>query len=281
VSFAERVLNFKFYGSLSGDFSAAGLRAVVSINKTQGRLGVQATAKIWGLSLPQMNAYSSKIPTDLGVNQLGLVIEAGDLDGNFTEAVDANVWESYIDLTGTPDSAFVVVLAGIYTASNPMAAQSPPPGGTQDAATLIQSICASAGFTLINNGAHQPLLNQSTYGSALDQIERIAMAAGFAWAWSGKKFYIWPVDGEVDSTVVQIGPNTTPQMVGFPQYWPQGLIVQSLYNAEVQLGRKIEVVGSAITKANGPWQTVGVRHDLSTMLGKGPWFTTATLAAPA
>jgi hypothetical protein len=276
VSFAERVLQFTFSGAQSGSFTASGLRAWASIQGSQGRLGFQAQVKIWGLSLAQMNAYSSRIPTALGINKFGLVIAAGDLGGGLSEVVNGSIFGSYIDLTDAPDSAFVVSVAGVYTAANPAASQSQP--GAQNAETLISSICAGAGFTLVNNGAHAVLRNQATYGSALDQIERIAEAAGFAWAWSGTTVSIWPADGTVDGTIVQVGPNTDPAMVGYPQYWPQGIIITSLFNPQVQLGRKMEVVGSALTKANGLWQIVGVQHDLTTMLSKGPWFTNAILA---
>lgn len=235
--------------------------------------------KIWGLSLAQMNAYCSRIPTALGIEQFSLAIAAGDLGAGLTEVVNAAIWESYIDLTGAPDSCFVASVAGIYTAANPTAAQSQP--GAQNAEDLISAICAGAGFTLNNNGAHTVLNNQATFGSALDQIERIAQAAGFAWAWSGKVFSIWPQDGTVDDTIIQVGPNTNPQMVGYPQYWPQGIIVTTLFNPQVQVGRQMEVIGSTLTKANGLWQIVGVQDDLTTMLPKGPWFTTATLASVA
>lgn len=279
MAFSERVLTFSFSGAQSGDFSAAGLRAVVSVQGSQGRLGVIAQVRIWGLPLDRMNAYSAKIPTDLGIAQYSLVISAGDLGGQLAELINANIWESYIDLTGAPDSAFVAVVAGIYTAANPTAPQSQP--GAKNAEDIIKAICNGAGFTLVNNGAHAVLRNQSTYGSALDQIERIAQAAGFAWAWDGGTvFSIWPANGTVDGTVVQVGPDTTPRMVGYPQYWPQGIIVTTLFNPEVQLGRQVEVVGSTLTKANGIWQIVGVQHELTTMISKGPWFTTATLAAP-
>jgi hypothetical protein len=247
----------------------------------QGRIGVQAQAKIWGLSLAQMNSYSSRLPSAPGggIEQYFLSIAAGNLGGQLTEAMNGLIWNSFIDLTGAPESAFVLSIAGIYAAANPTAPLSQP--GAQNAETLIEGICAGAGFTLRNNGAHAVLNNQAVYGSALDQIERIAEAAGFAWKWDGKStFYIWPAEnGAVDSTIVRIGPNTTPQLVNYPQYWQQGIIVTSLFNPEVQVGRRMEVTGSVLTKANGLWRIVGVQDDLTTMLDKGPWFTTATLAA--
>jgi hypothetical protein len=278
LSLEQRVLQFAFSGAQSGRFTASGLRAWTRIQGAQGRLGVQAQVKVWGLSLAQMNAYCSRIPTAVGLNQFSLSIAAGDLNGNLVEVVTGPIWESFIDLTGAPESCFVVSMTGIYTAANPTAPQSQ--SGAQNAEDLIASICAGAGFTLKNNGAHAVLRNQVAYGSALDQIDRIARAAGFAWSWIGDTFFIWPADGTVDDTVVQIGPNTTPQMVNYPQYWQQGVIVTSLFNPQVRLGRQMEVVGSVLTKANGLWQIVGVQHDLATMLDKGPWFTTATLASP-
>lgn len=284
MSFTEKILAFAFSGAVSGDFIASGLRAVVSIEGSYGRLGTNGVVKIWGLSLKQMNAYSTRLPAAIGGNGISsvtLAISAGD-SGGLSEVINAKIWQSYIDLTGAPDSAFVVTVSGAYDAANPMGAQSPPPKvpGTpsvQNAEDLIASICAGAGYTLTNiNKAHAVLRNQSTYGSALDQIERIAQAAGFAWSWSGTKFFIWPATGTVDNTVVQLGPDFG--MVGYPQYYPTGIIVTSLFNPEIKLGRPAEVIGSGLIKANGPWQIVGVQHDLSTMLSKGPWFTTAKLA---
>ena len=284
MSLVERVLSFAFSGAASGNFSASGLRAVASVQGSNGRLGSNAQVKIWGLSLARMNQYSARISAglnsgigaDMPVTLFNLVITAGDLSGQASEVFNGNLWSSYVDLNGAPDSAFVASAAGIYTAASPIAAQSKP--GSQNAETLIQNICATAGFTLVNNGAHAVLRNPSTYGSALDQIERIAQAAGFAWSWSGKVFTIWPVDGTVDSTTIDLGPATDPVMVGFPQYYETGIIVTSLFNPEIKLGRQMNIVGSLLTKANGPWQIVGVQHELSTMLSHGPWFTYAKLA---
>jgi hypothetical protein len=286
MSLAQRILQFQFSGgqpfsgSPSGSFTVSGLRAAVSIQGSQGRLGSLGLAKIWGLSLAQMNAYCTVIPAAIGgggLSPVTLTITAGEIGGGLAEVINAGIWESYIDLTGAPDSCFVTSIGGIYAAAKPMAPQSQP--GAQNAESLIASICAGAGFKLNNNGAHAVLRNQATYGSALDQIETIARAAGFAWAWSGTTFSIWPENQTIDNTVVQVGPNTTPRLVGYPQYYETGIIITSLFNPEVKLGRRMEVVGSILTKANGIWQIVGVQHDLTTMLQNGPWFTTAKLAA--
>lgn len=277
MSFTEKVLKFTFSGAQSGSFSAAGLRAAASIQSYPNRAGTTAQVKIWGLTLDQMNAYSSVIPALVAAEQFNLVIEAGDLGQPLTQLLNGPILRSFIDLNGAPDSAFNVTLIDTFLAATPIASQSQP-GLT--AQTRIASICAAAGLTFDNSaGASAPQNNQTTYGSAIDQIARIATAAKFDWKISGKTLSIWPKNGTVDDVVIEVGPNTDPKMVGYPGYWEAGLVVTSLFNQEIQIGRQMKIVGSSIPKANGLWQIIQVQHDLTTMLAKGPWFTTAILAA--
>lgn len=278
--FAERVLRFTFSGAKSGSFSASGLRAAVSIQAFPGRQGSNAQVKIWGLSLAQMTAYSSKMPKVPGggiqVELFNLVIEAGELGGKLSKALDGPIFSSYIDLSGAPDSAFNVTMMDIHEASTPIAAQSQP--GAKNAEDLIANVCAAAGLTFDNSaGAHGVLNNQNTHGSSIDQISKIATAARFNWKKVGKTISIWPKDAPIDDTIIDIGPNTDPRMVGYPGWWEAGLVVASLFNQQVQIGRHMKVVGSSIPNANGLWQIILVQHDLTTMLAKGPWFTTAQL----
>lgn len=278
MSFTEKILRFSFSGATSGNFSAAGLRAAAIIQATEGVIGVTAQVKIWGLSLDQMNTFSSVTPSAISseIPDANLVIEAGDLGQPLVKVIDGPIWQSYIDLTGAPDSCFVVAVASIADLSTPIAAQSSR--GAQKAEDLIASLCAAKGLKFQNNGASAVLNNQSTYGSAIKQIADIATYAKFNWKRDGDTVSIWPKGGTVDDVVIDVGPKTDPKMVGYPSYWEAGLVVTSLFNQEIQIGRQMKVVGSSIPKANGLWQIVYVQHELTTMLPKGPWFTTATLA---
>lgn len=278
MSFTQKVLKFTFSGAQSGNFSAAGLRASANIQSYPDRAGTTAQVKIWGLTLDQMNAYSSVIPALVAAQQFNLIIEAGDLGQPLTQLLNGPILRSFIDLSGAPDSAFNVTVIDTFLAATPIAAQSK--AGASDAADQIANICAAANLTFDNSaGASAVLNNQSTYGSAIDQIQRIATAAKFNWKLNGKTLSIWPRNGTVDDVVIDVGPNTDPAMVGYPGYWEAGLVVTSLFNQEIQIGRRMNVVGSSIPKANGQWQIIQVQHDLTTMLAKGPWFTTAILAA--
>jgi hypothetical protein len=275
VSFSEKVLSFSFSGAKSGSFTAQGLRAVASIQVAGGRLGVQAQVKIWGLSMAQMNAYSSAISSSIGgagVNNFNLVISAGDLGTQLSEVMEGLIWNSSIDLGDAPESSFNVTVAPLFLAANPIAAQSQP--GSQDVKTLIGSLCAAGNLTLAPSSVKAVLRNQSTYGSVIDQVERVATAAGFSWKLDGSTLSIWPRGGTVDDVVIDMGPNTG--MVGYPAYWQEGLIVTSLFNQQIQVGRQMAVT-SSIPKANGVWSITNVQHNLTTMMDRGPWFTTAVL----
>jgi hypothetical protein len=264
-----------------GSFTASGLRAIASIQSYSGPLGVQAQVKIWGLSMAQMNKYSTVIPSAINAElpNARLIIEAGDLGGNFSTVIDASIFQSSIDLTAVPDSAFSVSVAGIYAAANTNGAQSWQ--GPQNAEDLINALCAGT-YVVHNNGAHEVLQNPSVPAdSIINQVEDIASQAGFQWSWGlGNVLNIWPENGTIDDVVVDVGPSTDPEMVGYPVFWLLGLIITSLYNPEIQVGRQMNVVGSSLAKANGFWKIQNVRHELSTMLPNGPWFTTAILAAP-
>jgi hypothetical protein len=262
-----------FPGTSTGVIKVDGLRAAASIQAFQGRLGLSAQVRIWGLSLAQMNAYSSRISAGVGLDEFYIIVEAGDVGGQFHKVMEGSIWRSYIDLSGAPESAFNVTVASTsYNASKPMAAQSWP--GAQNAETLIASVCAAAGLTLNNNGAHAVLRNMSTSGSAIDQISDIARAAKFSLYFSGPEVWIWPFGSPRQPTVVK---SEIDERVGYPDWWEAGIVVRQMFDPQIQVGRQMKVK-STIPKANGTWQIVQVQHDLSTMLRGGPWFSTAVLA---
>jgi hypothetical protein len=277
MAFTERQLKFTFSGSPAGSFSAAGLRAMVSVQQYTGPIGVRAEVKIWGLSLAQMTAYSTPISSAINaaLPDARLIVEAGDQTG-FSKVIDAPIFQSYIDFSETPDSAFYVFVAGIYDKSDPNSGQSWK--GTQNAEQIIAGLCALGGYNFANNGAHQPLRNPSVPpDSIINQIEAIASEADFEWSWGlNNAVSIWPQGGTADDVVIDVGPATDPAMVGYPKWWPLGLIVTSLFNSEIQLARTMNVI-SSIPNAQGKWAIQNVRHELATMMEKGPWFTTAVL----
>jgi hypothetical protein len=279
MTFVERTMRFRFVGARgfagtsSGVIQVYRLRAVASIQAFQRRLGVSAQVRIWGLSLAQMNAYSSRISAGVGLDEFYLIVEAGDVGAQFHKVMEGFIWRSYIDLSGAPESSFNVTVASTsYNAAKPMAAQSWP--GAQNAEALIAPVCAVSGLTLHNNGAHAVLRNMNTSGSAIDQISDIARAAKFSLYFSGPEVWIWPFGAPRDPTVVK---SEIDERVGYPEWWEAGIVVRQMFDPQIQVGRQMKV-RATIPKANGLWQIVQVQPDLSTMLRGGPWFTTAVLS---
>jgi len=238
---------------------------------------VNGTVILLGDPRNNFSSPMASVPAGIQLQQFNLLIEAGDLGGTLSEAVNGPILSSFIDLSGAPDSLFNVTMVDTFGASSPISAQSQP--GAQSAESLIQSLCAQATPPLTFNnsaGASAVLRSQVTYGSAIDQIAKIATNARFNWKMSGTTLYIRPQNGTVDDVVIDVGPNTDPEMVGYPMFWELGLIVTSLYNPQVQIGRQMNVI-SSIPNANCRWKIIQVQHELTTMIAKGPWFTAAML----
>jgi hypothetical protein len=272
--FIQRELRFEFAGAVVGKLKVTGLRALANVQAVSGRLGVSAQVRIWGLSLEEMNLYSSTLSAGVGVNEFTLVAEAGDLGGSMHKVIDGTIWRSYIDFGDAPESSFVVNMVDqVYKSAKMIQSNSWP--GAQNAEDMIAAVCAAAGYTFINYGAHAVLRNMSTYGSAIDQIDDIARAAKFSLYLEGDKVWIWKQNTPIDAVIIETGPDAG--MVGHPQYWEAGLIITMLYNPDVRVGRMLKVT-SSIPKANGTWSIIQVNHDLGTMFHGAPWFTTAIVS---
>ncbi len=278
MSFEQRVLKFTFSGDQVGTLGIQGLRAAANIQVASGKTGVNAQVKIWGLTLAQMDNYSSRISAGPALGKFNAVIEAGVLGGPLSTVINGPIIRSYVDLGSVPESAFVVSIAGLYEAANPNPGQSFK--GPYNAEDVISALCAGT-YTVVNNGAHAVLRNPNvTADSIINQVLEIANHAGFrvSLATTSNTISIWPKNGTIDNQVIDLGPSTDPELVGYPTFTETGLIVTSLYNPEIFVGRNINLK-SSIPKANGLWQIVYAWHDLTTMIPKGPWFTSAMLAS--
>ncbi|MGH8227767.1 MAG: hypothetical protein ACRET2_14795 [Steroidobacteraceae bacterium] len=288
MAFAERELRFTFTGASGAPryLQASGLRSVANIQMYEGPIGVTAQVRVWGLTMAQMSRFSSKLTDAVGVDEYFLTIEAGDIGGQLTAIIAGSpIWRSYVDLSGAPESAFVVVCSGISRNAAMLAATYVQ--GSANAEDMIAAVCAGAGAMLINNGAHAVVRNMHTYGSLTDQITTLAHSAKFRFKIEGSTVWIWPHDGKPDKVVIDVGPAMTSDgskpignLVGYPTFYPSGIIVRTLFDTRFRVGRSINISGSAATKANGSWKITQVEHELATMLHNGPWFTTIW-AAPA
>ena len=277
MTFIVRKINLQFLQANNQVVNLQGLRCTAIIYNPGGNNGVaQLQLKVYGMTLAQMNQYSST-GSNLVVNEnYGITVSAGNEGSTPTQIFQGGIVSSYIDFASVPEVAFVCVAqAGLFQQASMVATRSW--SGEQDAETLIKSLTALLGdnWTFNNNGAHFVLQNPSYSGSTLEQIKKIASDASFPLAVENNTISIWENTGVKNDTTINLSSNTG--LVGYPSYYPAGFIVKSEFNAQISIGCTINLK-SIIPKANGSFSIYSSTHELSTLTPEGPWFTTATLS---
>lgn len=275
MTYKQRRISLQFSDS-KGTLSLQGLRCNAIIQNPGGFSSYgMLELRAFGMSLEQMNQFSSVGMNGVRSEQRTVLVSAGDVDGVVTQVFEGSLIRSFIDFAGAPDACFVcAAVAGFYEKAKATAPNSYK--GAQNAEDMIRAIAVAAGFKFQNNGAHAVLQNQYVSGSAVDQMQTVARAAAFPLVIENGTVYIWPNDKERDGVVIELGPKTG--MVGYPTYWEAGFVVKSEFNPLIANGRTVKLT-SSIPKANGSWVSQNVTHELSTLSPDGPWFTTARLAS--
>jgi hypothetical protein len=275
MTFAQRQINLQFSNDQE-TLELDGLRCEAIITMAGGYASAaQLQLRVFGMTLDQMNKFSSTGTNMVAVQNASITVSAGNVGGNIAQVFAGTLIKSFPDFSGIPDVSFnCAAVAGFFYKASPAAPNSYQ--GAQNAEDIIQALASSIGYQFANNGAHAVLQNQYLSGSAIDQIGVVANAASFAKDISNNTVTIWPNGGTRDDMVIALGPNSNPPMVGYPVYWEAGFIVKSEFNQNIGNGRTIALT-SSIPKANGSWPIQTVTHELSSVTPSGPWFTTARL----
>ena len=280
MSFVKRNIVLQFSNNKGIDeINLSGLRSVVTVTNPGGNNSYGALAlKVYGMTLDQMNTYSSTGTNFTALLNQSITVSAGSEGEVPIQIFSGTLRRSYIDFSSIPDVAFVCEASSglfqkVQTIGNLQV------DGNANAEDLIQSLAESNGFIFINgtgkNAAHYVLQNQYAEGSAISQIETIAAAASFATAIENNRVYIWANGKTRDDTIINVNEYTG--MVGYPSYWDAGFIVKQEFNGNILTGRQIQL-DSIIPKSKGLWNIISTTHELSTIIADGPWFTTSKLA---
>lgn len=237
----------------------------------------QLQLKVWGMTLEQMNTYSAVGTNQVVLQNQSVTVFAGDQGGTINQVFSGGIVSSYIDLAHQPEIAFsCAALAGYKPKGTPSAPNSWP--DSINAEDVIQALVKQMGSPwecVVAPGTHAVLQNQYVSGSIIDQILAIAKNARLPIKIENNKIYIWPNDGYIDDTIVEIGPDTG--LVGYPSYWEAGFIVKSEFKPSITNGRAVNLK-SGLPKANGKFPIIYSTHELATQTPDGPWFTTSKLA---
>ena len=278
MTFAQRQINLQFSGA-NGTVNLPGLRCTAVIANPGGFNAFgQMQLRVWGMTMAQMNQFSSTGVNMVATQNQNVTVMAGNMGGAIAQVFSGTLVRSFIDMSGVPDVCFTCsAIAGYFEKATASAPNSYP--GAQNAESIIQALASSINFTFNNtNGAHAVVQNQYTSGSAIDQIMAVAKAAALPIDISNNAVTIWPNNGTRDNVTINLGPGNG--LVGYPTYWESGFIVKSEFNPMIANGRVINLT-SSLPQANGAWPTQNVTHEISTLMPDGPWFTTARLSPSA
>lgn len=276
MTFAFRQINLQFTSANGKTVKLEGLRCSAVITNPGGNSAFgQLQLQVYGMTLDQMNEYSSTGSNMVAVQDQSVTVTAGNQGGSLNQVFSGTLISSFIDLSNVPEVSFVcAAVAGYYNKAAPSAPNTYE--GSQKAEDIIKSLAGQIGYAFENkNGATYILQNQYLSGSTIEQIQTVARNASFPLIIENNTVTIFPNDGSRDDIVVNLSAETG--LVGYPSYWEAGFVVKSEFNPIITIGRVINLK-SQIPKANGKFPIQYVTHELSTLTPDGPWFTTSKLS---
>lgn len=279
MTFAIRQINLQFSRTNGTVLDLKGLRCTAVITNPGGYSAFgQLHLRVFGMTLDQMNEYSSVGSNMVAVQQSTITVIAGNQGSSLSQVFSGTIIASYIDFSGIPDVCFVVdAVAGYSAQGNPI--QPLQVNGSANVEDLIKSLAQTNGFAFYNapapNNAHFVVQNQYISGSAMEQMSKLAQLASIAMVVENGTVCLFANMGVRDTVEIEV--NSKTGLVGYPSYWTAGFIIKQEFNANNLIGRIVNLT-SIIPKSNGKWPIQMVTHELSTLTVDGPWFTTSKLS---
>lgn len=255
-----------------------GLRVTSEIVKAGGPSMGTATLQVFGMTLQQMNQFSTlgQRPTTWRKNTI--TIAAGDQGGLLSTVFVGNITNAWFDGAAPANPAFQVLAhVGGFNAINP--AKPTSFQGQANVSDILSGLAAQAGVSFENNGVTTTIANPYYTGSVRDQILRCVRDAGIHWnGMDNGVLAIWPNNGSRGGSIPLI--DKTTGMDGYPSFTSQGIIVKSLFNPSIGFGSKIQVNSDVVTNANGQWVVYSLSYNLDARMPRGKWQMTASAARP-
>ena len=282
MALVQRLINVSFHladGNFAGggnSYTVTGLRVSATIDISGGIESGTLVAAIYGLPLEVMNQLSTvgTQMTKIGRNLIN--IQAGDAAGGMNTVFQGLINNAYADMQSMPQACFRVQGSpgGSYWSVKPV----PPVSlkGTQDTATMLQSIASQMGVGFENNGVKVKLSNPYYSGSPWTQAWRIAKHAGVEMVIDKGVMAITPPGKVREGNTTLVSPQTG--MIGYPAFRSASVIVKSLYRPDIKVLGAIQIQ-SDLTPANGQWKVYHLIYELESMMPHGKWFMTMECTA--
>lgn len=275
----------------SSSVTLKGFRTSVRVMNATGIAGNEATVTIYGLP-PALMLQLSTLGMVLNlVPGNTITITAGDSNGMST-VFTGNIYEAYGEYDKAPDVPMVLKCrAGSVEAVIPFPVTSY--NGKTDVATILSYICQQQfpfpwGFE--NNGVTTAIQSPYLSGSAKEQIDKIAKAARIRYALlpgsSVQQTYIlaiWPRYGSRNGGGTPlVAPPPDGQMIGYPNFTQQGIVLNNVFDTRFALGIQIKVQSSIFTtqsltrigNVQSLWSIWRIDLALDSLIPNGAWTST-------
>ena len=258
------------------------LRTSVRIHNSGAAAGSSATVQIWGLSPSLMNQLSTLGMVLQLIPRNRITITAGDLGGSMSTVFVGNILDAYTVYQGAPNVPFTFECqAGAAEQVIPFPASSFT--GATDVATVLSAIATQNGWGFENNSVNVKLANPYFWGSAMQQVAAIKEAAQINAELINNVLCIWPRYGHrTAGGIPLVAPPPSGQMIGYPAFTKQGIMVKTIYDPRIQFGGQIKVESAVFNAQNlariqnqsGTWNVYKLDHDLDALVPGGSWEST-------
>lgn len=266
----------------SNTVTISGARMTVRIQNSGSPFGSMAQVDIYGLTPDLMNQLSTLGIVFQLVPQTTVTIRAGDKPSGLGIVFIGNVTSAYADYAKQPNVPFHFELqANLVNAVAPVTPSSFPQA--TDVGTIMAGLAKVMGLGFQNNGVNITLPPGYYPGSSLDQVKRVARAAGIEFdaaargAQGQTVLAIWPKGGARDLGIVPVvAPPPEGAMIDYPTVSQGFLLVKNVYNPQLAFGGQIKLKTSLKTvglggAAGSIWNIIRLDHALDSMEPKGLW----------
>lgn len=260
----------------ANELTLSGLRMSSRIQKAGGPSDCTMDLTVYGMTKSQMDQLSTLGMQINLVPKNTVVLLAGDKDTGMTTVFSGYILAAYADYKAQPEVAFrVTAHAGL-----PQSVISTTPTSIKGSADVAETMSGLAGrMNLIfeNNGVSGKISSPYLSGSLRNQAQVFAEAAGISMLIDLGTLAIWPRNGNRNGDAVEVSKNTG--MEGYPTYTAYGIMIETLFNKQIQFGKLIKVV-STLKPANGEWSVYGLNHSLDCQVPGGKWQSTVMAYNP-
>lgn len=281
MSFAKRAIDVQITLNNEDSFSGGksiylqGLRVLANISTDSGMTLPHAQIAIEGMSNDDMGHIST-----YGVLYMAIKFTEIELFDVTDESNPQSIFKGLINYADIDYNASPNVAINISAYANFDMQISKDEAtsfkGTNDVATMIESIVKAQGLGFHNSGVTAKMDNHVMQASSpMDKVNEICAATATTWTIIDGTMYIFPNGSSPDTTTITVDGNT--DFMGYPSYSTMGIIVNTLYQPQAQIGRKVTVNNTSQHGIAGDHYIMSFSHDLSTETQGGPWFTSMHL----